>query len=306
MREAGALRCSVDDALDVYFRQCALHVTATDVAVMAATLANAGRNPRTGERVVEPRVAERVLAVMATCGMYDYAGEWLVRVGLPAKSGVSGGLVAVSPGQFGIGLFSPLLDERGNSVRAIAASHELAERFELHMMHEPGRSGPVVYLAGMPSSPSTRARRWREREVLRRHGTALRVLGVQGDVELAAAETVLHALSDLFPAGPAHGGGWLALDLHRVTRLHQVAVQMLEAFLADLERRGVEVAVADPQARGLLPSAAAELDSLDEALGWCEDVVLARHHQATLHARHMDAYRSGGRSVPPRAGARPR
>jgi len=116
MRASGSLTMPVDEAVDVYFRQCSVLVTAADLAVMGATLANGGVNSRTSVVAMEQAVAEQVLTVMATCGMYDFSGEWLFRVGLPAKSGVSGGLVAVSPSQFGIGMYSPPLDERGNSV----------------------------------------------------------------------------------------------------------------------------------------------------------------------------------------------
>jgi glutaminase len=105
MRGAGSLQGDVDDVLDTYFRQCALLVSAGDLAMMAATLANAGRDPVSGARVVSEDTAQHVLSVMAMCGMYDSAGAWMLRVGLPAKSGVSGGVLAVSPGQFGIGLF---------------------------------------------------------------------------------------------------------------------------------------------------------------------------------------------------------
>ena len=98
MRNAGSLTGDIDDVLDVYFRQCSLLVTAADLATMAATLANGGVNPVTGEEVVDRSVTAHVLTVMATCGMYDYAGEWLLRVGLPAKSGVSGRSVASGAG----------------------------------------------------------------------------------------------------------------------------------------------------------------------------------------------------------------
>lgn len=102
---------------DVYTRQCALNVSALDLAVMAATLANGGKNPITGKRVVSEQTTAHVLAVMATAGLYDDSGIWLYNVGLPAKSGVGGGLIAVAPGRFGIAVFSPPLDEAGNSVR---------------------------------------------------------------------------------------------------------------------------------------------------------------------------------------------
>ena len=96
--------------LDLYFHQCALAVTCRDLAMMGATLANKGVNPATGERAVDERYVPSVLSVMATCGMYDFAGQWLYDVGLPAKSGVAGGILAVLPGQLGIGTYSPPLD----------------------------------------------------------------------------------------------------------------------------------------------------------------------------------------------------
>ena len=97
----------------------AVLVDARDVACMAATLANGGVNPLTGERAISEDNVPRVLSVMSTCGMYDFAGEWIYHIGMPAKSGVTGGIIAVLPGQLGIGVFSPPLDARGNSVRGI-------------------------------------------------------------------------------------------------------------------------------------------------------------------------------------------
>src|SRR5262245_38867738 len=144
MRNTGLLQSPVDEAIDVYFRQCALLVSAEDLAIMAVTLASGGVNPRTGATVMEPRIIEHVLTVMATCGMYDYSGEWLLRAGMPAKSGVSGGLLAVSPSFFGLGLFSPRLDERGNSVRGIDACRALADRFDIHLMRRRADHRDVV------------------------------------------------------------------------------------------------------------------------------------------------------------------
>jgi glutaminase len=111
---------------DIYTRQCAISVSAADLAVMAATLANAGRNPITGKQVVSPENVPRILAVMATAGLYDDSGIWLYEVGLPAKSGVGGGIIAVAPGRFGIAVFSPPLDAAGNSVRAQRAIGDVA------------------------------------------------------------------------------------------------------------------------------------------------------------------------------------
>ncbi len=111
---------------DVYTRQCAISVTAADLAVMAATLANGGRNPVTGKQVISSANVPFVLAVMATAGLYDDSGIWLYEVGLPAKSGVGGGIIAVAPGRFGIAAFSPPLDKAGNSVRAQRAIRSIA------------------------------------------------------------------------------------------------------------------------------------------------------------------------------------
>ena len=105
-------------ATDIYTEQCAVGVNAKDLAVMAATLANGGKNPVTGKQVVKVENVPEILAVMATAGLYDDSGKWLYHTGLPGKSGVGGGLIAVSPGKFGIAVVSPPLDAAGNSVRA--------------------------------------------------------------------------------------------------------------------------------------------------------------------------------------------
>jgi len=113
-------------ATDLYTKQCAVNVNARDLAVMAGTLANAGRNPVTGKQVVSADHVPAILAVMATAGLYDDSGKWLFATGLPAKSGVGGGLIAVSPGKFGIAVVSPPLDDAGNSVRGQKAITDIS------------------------------------------------------------------------------------------------------------------------------------------------------------------------------------
>jgi glutaminase len=140
MLNFGMVSEQVADSLELYFQQCSILVNAHDLAVMGATLANAGVNPLTQARAIEQQHVKDVLSVMLTCGMYDYAGEWAYRVGLPAKSGVGGGICAVVPGVAGIGVFSPPLDSRGNSVRGIKVCEELSMRFGLHAF-ELGFSG---------------------------------------------------------------------------------------------------------------------------------------------------------------------
>ena len=113
-------------ATDIYTRQCSVGVNAQDLANMAATLANAGKNPVTGKRVATAENVPEILAVMATAGLYDDSGKWLYRTGLPAKSGVGGGIIAVSPGKFGIAVISPPLDAAGNSIRAQKAIADIS------------------------------------------------------------------------------------------------------------------------------------------------------------------------------------
>jgi len=143
MLNFGVLSGGVEEILSVYFRQCSVQVTARDMAVMAATLASKGVNPVTGERAIEERYIRDVLTVMHTCGMYNYAGEWAYTVGLPAKSGVSGGVIAVLPGQFGMCVFSPPVDERGNSVRGIRVCEDLSRNTGMHIFETlpPARGG---------------------------------------------------------------------------------------------------------------------------------------------------------------------
>ncbi len=113
-------------ATDIYTKQCSINVTARDLAIMAGTLANGGINPVTHKRVIDQKHVKSILAVMATAGLYDTSGQWLFMTGLPGKSGVGGGLIAVSPGKFGIAAFSPPLDAAGNSVRAQKAIADIS------------------------------------------------------------------------------------------------------------------------------------------------------------------------------------
>jgi glutaminase len=113
-------------ATDIYTEQCSVSVNAKDLATMAATLANGGKNPITHKQVMKTENVPKVLAVMATAGLYDDSGKWLFRTGLPGKSGVGGGIIAVSPGKFGIAVISPPLDEAGNSVRAQKAIADIS------------------------------------------------------------------------------------------------------------------------------------------------------------------------------------
>lgn len=204
-----------------YTRQCSLLVDVRDLAVMAATLANGGTNPVTGERVVEPWIARQVLSVMATCGMYDAAGDWFSSVGIPAKSGVAGGIIGALPGQVGIGTFSPRLDSFGNSARGAQVCHRLSADMGLHVMGAPALAAGVV----------------------RRHESADggERLDLQGTVHFAAAERVLREMATIEP-----GDSEVYLDLTRMTELDDTGRRMLEEGIRRLELDGHRVRVQRP------------------------------------------------------------
>ncbi|GAA4907678.1 glutaminase A [Actinomycetospora succinea] len=140
MRSLGMITGDIDEVVETYLSACSITVTAADLSVMGATLANGGRNPLTGERAVAREYVRDIVSVMMTCGMYDAAGQWANEVGIPAKSGVSGDIVCVLPRYFGFGVYSPGLDVHGNSVRGVALCRELSETFGLHVFADPADS----------------------------------------------------------------------------------------------------------------------------------------------------------------------
>ncbi|MDH3227460.1 MAG: glutaminase A, partial [Thermoleophilia bacterium] len=133
MLSQGIISDRVEETLDVYFAQCSVLLSVDDLALIGATLANHGRHPLTGEQVVPRHFIRDLLTVALTCGMYDYAGEWAYSVGVPAKSGVGGGIVGVVPGAGGVAVFSPRLDEHGHSVRGLKVFEELSRKFHMHL-----------------------------------------------------------------------------------------------------------------------------------------------------------------------------
>lgn len=133
MKSTAILKGDVEDVLDSYFRQCSIEATVGDLAVMGATLASGGINPVSGERVLSTGVCRIIRALMATCGMYDGSGEFAIRVGIPAKSGVGGGIVAVVPRRMGIAVCGPALDGKGNSICGMEVLEELSRGMRLRV-----------------------------------------------------------------------------------------------------------------------------------------------------------------------------
>ena len=195
MLNSGMLEGEPESLLDLYFRQCSVLVTARDMALMAATLANHGVQPVTGERVFGPDSVRDVLTVMATCGMYDYAGQWAYDVGLPAKSGVSGGIIAVAPGQAGVAIWAPRLDPVGNSVRGVEACKALSRDFALHIFGDRNDDRAVIrreYTAA--TVRSKRVRTAAQQAALRAEGGRIAVIEAQGALYFGAAEVLAERL----------------------------------------------------------------------------------------------------------------
>jgi glutaminase len=140
----GRLGCEPDEAVDLYTRQCSLTVSARDLAVMGATLADGGVNPVTRERVIDPDTCRHTLAVMTSAGLYETSGDWLYDVGLPGKSGIGGGIVTIAPGKGGLGTFAPRLDAAGNSVKGQLAARYLSKALGLDLfVSEPEHARPA-------------------------------------------------------------------------------------------------------------------------------------------------------------------
>jgi glutaminase len=248
-----------DEIVESYIAQCSVLVDCRDLAVIAATLAAGGRNPVTGRVVVSPDTVRDVLSVMATAGMYDAAGDWLYDVGLPAKSGVAGGVIAVLPGRLGIGVFSPPLDDRGNSVRGVRACDELSRSLDLHIFKHSHRGpSPVRRTFTLAEMTSKRQREPTVAAQITREGARARAFELQGDLGFAEAEQVTRAVLDT----PAE---LVVLDLRRVSNVHAAAIALL-AGLGD--RISALSAAPDELAQAM---SAQPFDELDRALEFFEN-----------------------------------
>jgi glutaminase len=226
LRGYGILTEDARVVVEGYIRQCSVLVTARDLAMMAATLANRGVNPLSGECVVPEPVVRQVLSVMATCGMYDAAGDWATQVGIPAKSGVAGGLIGALPGQIGIATFSPRLDIHGNSVRGVSLFGRFSSDMGLHVMEIPAAARAIV----------------RSNHVVGSGPHAVRVLQLQGGIGFAGAERVVR---ETVSTAPAEVG--VALDLTMVYSIDDVARRMLLEVVRRLTLDGHEVYLVDPE-----------------------------------------------------------
>jgi glutaminase len=281
LRNYAVLEGDVGAILDVYFRQCSVLVTARDLAVMAATLANNGVNPLTGEQVMKPFVVARTLSIMTSSGMYDYAGEWIYRIGMPAKSGVGGGIAAALPAQLGLGTFSPRLDEHGNSIRGLKICEALSTRFGLHVLNRSGDvRNSVIADYDIGAIRSKRSRMPDDEKILEKHHKDIRVLELVGAHSFATMDYVSRRLAHrLAPL--------LILDFRRVASITTAGALLLADMLRSLKAAGTNVILAglppkqetwatiSPLVRDIVQLNVFSL--LDEAIEWAEDQVIVRH-----------------------------
>jgi glutaminase len=275
-----------EQILDTYFKQCSILVNARDLAMMGACLANNGANPVTGVVALKSRYVEKVLSVMGTCGMYDYSGAWIFDVGMPAKSGVGGGIMAVLPGQFGLGVFSPPLDEKGNSVRGIEACKRLSNDFNLHLFNSARSYSASIVRKVYDGSKfaSRKLRRNSERDLLTAEGGKIRVYELQGELLFGNCESVIADLLSVLDEAD-----YLLVDVRRIISVDASANMLLTGLAEQVAREGKylfftnfshlyqfrryltkHLKVGD-QVPGLF-----DLEDTDHALEWCENELIGR------------------------------
>jgi glutaminase len=280
MLNSGMIEGDPESILDIYFRQCSVEVTCADLAVMAATLANDGVNPVTRERALPREYIQDVLTVMNSCGMYNYAGQWSYEVGMPAKSGVSGGIIAVIPGQIGIGVYSPPLDENGNSVRGVHVCREISDTFGLHVFRNHTNSGAVIRreLRG-DVIRSKRMRTPEERHLLDEAGRRICLLEVQGALFFGSTERLIRRADQL-----AETADFLILDFRRVHDADDAARRLILELHTWLAGRGKRLIFTHIAADGPLAGLGAEslgdlseivFEHRDRALEFCENKLIA-------------------------------
>jgi len=280
LRNYGIIKGDVASVLDVYFRQCSVLVTARDLALMAATLANGGVNPLNGERIVSPYAVSRTLSVMTSSGMYDFAGEWIYRVGIPAKSGVGGGIMAALPAQFGLGSFSPLLDEHGNSVRGLKVCEQVSAHFDLHMLNGTSDVRSCIVADYDFGRVSPRGRQHHEQKILDEHERDVRVLELTGTLTFANADLIARRIEMKPPPQ------MLIVDFSRVPLMSSGAAKILKDLfrtlgalgttpvLSGIERRSTNWSML--AAHRIEDAGVRDFARLGEAIEWAEDQIIFR------------------------------
>ena len=290
LRNSDNFSCDVEEVLEVYFRQCSILVTARDLSIMGATLSNNGTNPVTKKRVVSKTTAVQTMSVMVSSGMYDYSGEWTYRVGLPAKSGVGGGITAVLPSQFGLGVFSPPLDKLGNSVRGIKVCQLLSEHFHLHILEtedDVTQNIPITYDLREIRSSRTRCRS--DNETLEDFGSRVSVLELSGVINFIGGNFITRSVAE------EDNKDFVVLSFTRVSRLTRASIEVFRLFFEKLLSKSQRMVVVDKadlkdDSKGLFGDITELIHqhcpcfkNLDKALEWVEDQLIAQYGTCSNH-----------------------
>lgn len=268
LKAAGIIKCDPQEVVKGYIRQCAINVNVRDLALMSATLCNAGYHPLTHEKIFPHKSVRQVLSVMTTCGMYDAAGDWVSNVGIPAKSGVAGGIIGALPGQIGLAAFSPKLDSRGNSVRGVRVCEQLSRDMGLHSESHPSISHtgkPLTETSVMDVSQIARATVNTSIATIMagpaepHHQNCNRqviIFSLRGAVRFAGSERLTRAVSrELGKPDPSDPGSGAHTDVCAVVfsfkdvfSLNKVAKRIIHEDITRLLDEGRTVVVVDPSA----------------------------------------------------------
>jgi len=286
----GILERPAAEVVDLYFRQCSILVTARDLAMIGACLANNGVNPVTGMVALRKESVPKVLSVMSSCGMYDYSGAWVYEVGMPAKSGVGGGIVAVLPGQLGLGVFSPPLDAKGNSVRGIEVCRRISGDHHLHLFSTV-RATSASVLRVRYDGAQIRSHRWRseqEVELLQQCGGLIQIYELQGELKFGSAESLVQDMLTRLD-----GFEFLIIEVSRVVEIGLSAYEVLFRLGGILAARGKTLLFTGTTNHypfrkqikkrfGTDADALFRFDEVDRALEWCESRLLQRRSEERL------------------------
>ena len=276
LRNFNILQTDVDAPLNVYFKQCSIKVTCRQLSIMGATLASNGVNPVTGKKAIKAKYVPNVLSVMASCGMYDYSGEWIYNVGLPAKSGVGGAVLAVLPGQLSIAVYSPLLDKKGNSVLGVDLCKAIASRFSLHLYKTPRQIKHVLRKqTTLRTARSKHKRDIAAENIFEQFGGDVQIMELQGDLCFATCELFMRKISKECRM--------LLLGMHRCTTMDDGALSLVIRLNDEFRKEGKTLLITNYNHLDLLSALGQKnagflkFQDLDEALFGAETNLLDAH-----------------------------
>ena len=278
------IKTNVEQSLVTYFKQCSLLVSARDLATMGATLACNGINPVTKKRVISVENALKTMSIMVSSGMYDYSGEWVYRVGFPAKSGVGGGIIAALPSQFGLGTFSPPLDRQGNSVRGIEVCKRISSYYNLHILEIEGNiKDSIVASYNLQNIRSSTERKEKNIKILEKFGAKAHVYELAGSINFMAVDYIVRRLQELDEKE------FIILSMRKVSQLSSGADKLLDAFIQTLNSLSTKIIFSDiefnSQTWNKIFGSLGNMDdnktrlfeNNNEAIRWVEDFLIQKY-----------------------------